>query len=243
MRYNYPLPPSNRFQLSRYFSSAIKWLIVSNTAIYLVSLLAYRGFTDVLALNTKDLLSHPWQVVTYLFLHDTASPLHLIFNMLSLWMFGSPLERDWGTRRFLRFYFTCGIGAGICIFLVDLLRGVPSSTIGASGAIFGLLIAFGILYPRATVIMIIFPIEARYFVAIYFFMVMFGVFQPNRGVSNVAHLGGFVIGFIYVWTMRKGMSLPFDRRSLMTAYQQWQLRRAKRKFQVYMKKHGSDRIN
>ncbi len=94
---------------------------------------------------------------------------HLLFNMLTLWMFGVQLERDWGTRRFLKYYFLCGMGAGLCdVALNAALGNWGTRTIGASGAIFGLLLAFGVLYPNQTVLMnFLFPIKAKYLVMIY----------------------------------------------------------------------------
>ena len=89
-----------------------------------------------------------WQLVTYMFLHDPRGFGHILFNMLTLWMFGKDLEATWGTRRFLKFYFVCGVGAGICVVIGNSLFGTMATrTIGASGAIFGLLLAFGMLFP------------------------------------------------------------------------------------------------
>jgi membrane associated rhomboid family serine protease len=176
-------------------------------------------------------------LATYLFLHGGLW--HLLFNMLTLWMFGATLERDWGTRKFLKYYFLCGIGAGICDVTVNALMGNwNTSTIGASGAIYGVLLAFGILYPETTILFLfVFPIQAKYFVMIYGAMALLGSLNVNSGVSNVAHLGGMLFGLLY-------LKVSFPRLGLDGArqwYRNYQLQRAKKKFQVYMRKHGSDR--
>jgi membrane associated rhomboid family serine protease len=158
--------------------------------------------------------------------------------MFTLWMFGVTLEKDWGTRRFLKYYFICGIGAGICDVLVNALLGNwYTSTIGASGAIYGLLLAFGVLYPDTTILFsFLFPIKAKYFVMIYGGIELLAALGTrNSGVSNVAHLGGMMFGFVYL-----KMRLPsWDVDDVRIWYRNWKLQRAKKKFQVYMRKRGS----
>jgi len=145
---------------------------------------------------------------------------------------------DWGTRRFLKYYFICGIGAGLFDLALNILLGHWSDhhTIGASGAIYGLLVAFGVCYPNQTVLMnFLFPIKAKYMVMIYAGVALLMSMGVNSGVSNIAHLGGIVVGFVYLKSSlpRMRIKLP-DWRG---AYRQWKLQRAKKKFQVYMKKH------
>jgi membrane associated rhomboid family serine protease len=179
-----------------------------------------------------------WQLVTYLFIHGGL--MHLLFNMLSLWMFGSTLEQTWGTRRFLKYYFICGIGAGICDVAVNAALGHwGTRTIGASGAIYGLLLAFGVLYPNQTVLMnFLFPIKAKYLVMIYGAIALFSALGENSGVSSIAHLGGMLFGYLYLKTPRRAaVQMP----DLQGAYRRWQMQRAKKKFQVYMRKHDRDR--
>src|ERR1039458_4341298 len=148
------LPKHRQTFYSGDFPKGVKWLIIVNTVVFLIYYLA--GFAGQMPLKTIFALSAEaavhnflvWQVVTYLFLHGGIW--HLLFNMLALWMFGTPIERDWGTRRFLKFYFLCGIAAGVCdVALHAVLGDWGTSTIGASGAIYGLLVAFGVLYPEA----------------------------------------------------------------------------------------------
>jgi len=222
-----------------YFPAGVKWLLIINTAVFILTGLFGGSFGDhirLLALAPVAVVFHfaIWQLVTYLFLHGGVW--HLVFNMLTLWMFGSPLERDWGTRRFLKYYFICGVGAGLCDVLLNAVIGNwHTSTIGASGAIYGLLLAFGVCYPEQTVLMnFLFPIKAKYMVMIYAAIELWMSFGVNSGVSNIAHLGGMAVGYVYLKSSLPKMRLP-DWRG---AYRQWQLRRAKKKFQVYLKKHG-----
>ena len=230
----------SRSSLYGYFPLGIKWLLISNTVVFLIWTLGPAGFQqDVLtylALNKVISIRLVWQLFTYLFLHGGV--FHLVFNMLALWMFGSPLESDWGTRRFLRFYFICGVGAGICDLVLNLAFGGGRPTIGASGAIYGVLLAFGVCYPEQTVLMnFLFPIKAKYMVMIYAAIALYASLGTmNSGVSNIAHLGGMAVGFVYLKSRipRVGrIRLP----DWQGAYRQWKLERAKRKFQVYMKKH------
>jgi membrane associated rhomboid family serine protease len=160
--------------------------------------------------------------------------------MFTLWMFGVTLEKDWGTRRFLKYYFICGIGAGLCDVTVNALLGNwNTSTIGASGAIYGLLLAFGVMYPDTTILFsFLFPIKAKYFVMIYGAIELLAALGTrNTGVSNIAHLGGMAFGFMYL-----KMRFPtLDLEELRGWYRHWKMQRAKKKFQVYLRKQGSDR--
>jgi membrane associated rhomboid family serine protease len=150
-----------------------------------------------------------WQPVTYMFLHDPRGLLHLLFNMLMLWMFGGELERYWGSRAFLRYYLVCGIGAGIITFLFNYLvifkyfgkeiyGYIP--VIGASGAIFGLFMAYGLIFAERTVLfMMLFPMKARTMALIMFGLTFFyTVTQSATGISHISHLGGAVVGFLYL---------------------------------------------
>jgi membrane associated rhomboid family serine protease len=216
----------------------IKWLLISNVAIFLLMYLASQAgmgaFFRLFALTPGAVLGYlaVWQLVTYLFLHGGFW--HLLVNMFTLWMFGTILERDWGTRRFLKYYFICGVGAGVCdVALNAILGNWGTSTIGASGAIYGLLLAFGVMYPNQIVLFsFLFPIKAKYFVMIYGAIALLSSMQVNSGVSHIAHLGGMVIGFMYLKARLPGFDLGTARR----AYRNWQMARAKRKFQVYMRK-------
>ncbi len=140
----------------------------------------------------------PWQLVTYMFLHGGFW--HLFFNMLALWMFGMELENTWGSRKFLIFYVVCGLGAGISNLLVAPLVGQLAPTIGASGAVFGVLVAFGMLFPdRPIYLYFLLPIKAKFFIAIYIGIELFyGATGTGEGVAHFAHLGGALVGFVYL---------------------------------------------
>lgn len=220
--------------------NGVKWLLYANIGMFLLYYLVQplAPHLRLLMLSPKLVLQHfaLWQLVTYMFLHEGV--FHILFNMLALWMFGSTLESDWGTRRFLKYYFLCGVGAGLCdIALNAYLGNWNTSTLGASGAVFGLLLAFGLLYPNAPIIFFIFPIKAKYLVMIYGAIALLGVIGPGNGVSHIAHLGGMVFGYFYL----RARSFRMDFGYLQREYNAWKLRRAKKRFQVYMRKHGSDR--
>lgn len=251
MRYNARYRSTSFFS-SSYFPNGVKWLLISNCAIFVAMFLLardeglVRSLFDWLALSPYHVLHdfRIWQLATYLFLHGGIW--HLLVNMFTLWMFGITLEKDWGTRRFLKYYFLCGIGAGFCDVLVNVVLGraaLPppygTSTIGASGAIYGLLLAFGVLYPEVTILFaFLFPIKAKYFVMIYGAIELLSALgTQNSGVSNVAHLGGMIFGFLYL----KARFPKVDMYEVRRWYRNYKLQRAKKKFQVYMRKHPSDR--
>jgi membrane associated rhomboid family serine protease len=233
--------PRRQFFSSEYFPAGVKWLLIANGAVFLFTSLAPLDLQPHIAVLklTPDTVVHDftfWQLFTYLFLH--AGPWHLIVNMLVLWMFGVQLERDWGTRQFLKYYFICGVGAGVCDVLMHAVLGDwRTSTVGASGAIMGLLLAFGVLYPNQTILMeFLFPIKAKYFVMIYAAVELWAsIAARNSGVSNIAHLGGMAVGFIYLKARLPALHMP----DIGGAYRRWKVLRAKKKFQVYMRKRGN----
>lgn len=231
-----------------WFPPGVKWLLIANIGIFVLTFFAGLSgnfpIVQWFGLRPRDVVPglQVWRLVTYLFLHGGIT--HILFNMLALWMFGKDIENSWGTRRFLKFYFSCGIVAGLCAIVLNYLFGNPYTyTIGASGAIYGVLVAFGMMYPTATVLLIIFPIQARYFVMIVAAITFLGSFEANSGVSNFAHLGGLAFGFLY---MKSGMaarryyksSKPGLIATWRARYKRWQVDRAKRKFEVYMRKQG-----
>ena len=237
---SYARYPSTRSAFFSYFPPGVKWLLIANTAIFVLTALApasvQRGILNYFSLVPYTVVHSltVWQLASYLFLHGGIW--HLLFNMLTLWMFGTQLERDWGTRQFLKYYFICGIGAGLCDVLLHLVLGDwGTRTIGASGAIMGLLLAFGVMYPNQTILMnFLFPIKAKYLVMIYAAIELWTSFGPNTGVSSIAHLGGMAVGYIYL----KGRLPRVSMVDARGAYRQWQMQRAKKKFQVYLRKHG-----
>ncbi len=229
------------------FPYGVKWLLISNIALFVLYFFAVRTGLDGLFYYFGLVPRHVvgslavWQLATYMFLHDPFGFGHVLFNMLTLWMFGADLERTWGTRRFLQYYFLCGVGAGICVVIGNALFGTMGTrTIGASGAIYGLLLAFGMLYPNTTVLFsFLFPIKAKYFVMILgaiAFLSSLG--STGGGVSHVAHLGGMIFGYFYLRS--KFIRLDWLG-SLQREYEAWRRGRAKRKFQVYLRKRDSGR--
>jgi membrane associated rhomboid family serine protease len=145
----------------------------------------------------------PWQLVSYGFLHGNLP--HLLFNMLALVMFGAPLEYTWGNRRFATYYFTCVVGAGLCQLVVGtwtVMEGGPAiPTVGASGGVFGLLLAYGMLFPNQRVMLLIppIPMKARTLVIVYGAIeLLLGVTGAQSTVAHFAHLGGMLFGWLLI---------------------------------------------
>jgi membrane associated rhomboid family serine protease len=173
-----------------------------------------------------------WQPVTYLFLH--AGFFHVIFNLFALWMFGCDLERAWGPRRFLYYFFLTGIGAGLLSVLLEPSGVIP--TVGNSGAVYGVLLAYGLLFPERPILLwLLIPIKAKWFVLIMGLIEFVATRSASgSGVSHIAHLGGMLFGFLYL----RGGSLPYR---LQLRYHEWRRARLRRKFEGYMRKHeGKD---
>ena len=234
------------------FTKAVKWLLIINGLIFLLDALGERIFPGLGRVIVvwfsliPALVAHGyiWQLVTYSFLHNGLW--HLIGNMLMLWMFGSQFEMDWGTFRFLEFYFFCVIGAAlstIAIAYAGLLGLTPLiPTVGASGGIYGILLAFGVLYANREIMLfpIPFMIKAKYFVIGLIFITLYLSVSGSAGVAYVAHLGGLLFGFIFIKFMpRHGVVGAASERyfGVRNAYYRWKRRRAARKFEVYMRKH------
>ena len=177
---------------------AIKNIIFINVVIFLMQslnqslgILIEQNF----ALRPYDIIYNfkIWQLVTYLFLHGGFW--HIFFNMFVLWMFGSELEREWGTKEFIKYYFITGIGAGV---LNLLLSNAP--TIGASGAVYGVMLAYALRYPdRLVYIYFLFPVKVKYMMAFLVLVSFFSTFgSSGDGIAHAAHLGGIVVGFVYL---------------------------------------------
>jgi membrane associated rhomboid family serine protease len=178
---------------------AIKWLLIMNTGVYILQMIIPpEYYLYELGLVPKKIHTEfwIWQFVTYMFLHG--SFMHLFFNMFGLWMFGAEIERYWGTKEFLKYYFLTGIGAGIFSTIFSWNSIIP--TIGASGAIYGILVAFAMVFPEKYIfIYFILPVKAKYVVAGYMVLTFIGtISQTNDDVAHIAHLGGGLIGFLYL---------------------------------------------
>lgn len=149
-----------------------------------------------------------WQLLTYGFLHDMRTLSHLLFNMFGLWMFGRDLERMLGAQRFLTYYLTCVVGAGIVQLAVAFVTGGIYPTLGASGGVFGLLLLYGMTFPNRMVVLLFppIPMKAKYFVLVFGLLELYlGVSGRTPGVANFAHLGGMLFGFLLLqfWRRRR----------------------------------------
>jgi membrane associated rhomboid family serine protease len=146
----------------------------------------------------------PWQIVTYGFLHGDLT--HLLFNMFTLWMFGRDIERFWGPRYFVIYYLVCVVGAGIVQLLVAMFQPEIYPTIGASGGVFGILLAYGLMFPNRQILLLIppIPMKAKYLVILFGVLeLMYGVTGMQPGVAHFAHLGGMLFGFLLIQYWRR----------------------------------------
>jgi membrane associated rhomboid family serine protease len=226
---------------------AVKAIVYTTAAVFLVTYVSSAFFGSnalfhLFGLTPKLVFTqfYVWQFATYLFLHDVEGFTHILFNMLALWMFGVDLERRWGSRGFVKYYAITGVGAGVVTALVSQLpfaatQGIYSATtVGASGAIYGLLMAWALLFPdRQILFMFIFPLPARVAALLMGAMAFMGAAGGmNSSVAEATHLAGFVIGWLYL----KG----FSRLRLDFSYRlsRWRMERVRRKFNVH--KGGKD---
>jgi len=232
------VPPRNSSYSSYSFgpgplSSALKALIAINVALFLAGFVA-SDLVRVFGLRPSDVLQgRVWQLLTYMYLHGNLG--HILFNMLALWMFGTELERLWGTRAFLRYYHIVGIGAGVSTVVISSLFPFAASTfhtttIGASGAIYGLLLAYGLLFPNRPILMyFVFPIPAKYFVMILGAIALLMSLNDSGGaVAHLTHLGGLVAGYI----MLRGVRFS-PANEVRYRYLRWKMDRARKRFGVY----------
>ena len=184
-------------------------LLIANIALYLLQAVAGDMLIEWFALWPLDSGFTPWQVVTYSFLHG--STMHLLFNMLALYMFGSDIERVFGQRRMLVYYFVCVVTAAVAQLVVaHVTNAPPYPTVGASGGVFGLLLAFGMYFPRRTLMLIFppIPMPAWLFVTLYGAIELFlGVTGTQQGVAHFAHLGGMLGGFLMIRQWRSASRL------------------------------------
>jgi membrane associated rhomboid family serine protease len=241
--------PRIRFDWRSFITPAVKKIVLTCAGVFLVQLLI-RAFLPPSATSWFNhwfglvplaaiLGLRIWQPVTYIFLHSVADIWHIVINMLMLWMFGRELERAWGQRRFLNYFFLCGIGAGLITLLVNCVPLLwhrhlsDTPTIGASGAIFGILIANAILFPDRQIFLFPLPImiPMRPFVGVMAAIEFFSTFgSTGDNVSHFCHLGGMLVGWLY---LRRG-SFLFRVRNEMA---DWRYERNRKRFEVYMKKN------
>ena len=215
-------------------SFALKALIAANVVLFLIAAV-FPSVVTLFGLRPADVVlrGRVWQLATYMFLHGNVG--HILFNMLALWMFGTELEHIWGTRAFLRYYMTVGVAAALSTILVSFAlpfaaRTFYTTTIGASGAIYGLLLAYGLLFPnRPIMLYFVFPIPAKYFVMILgAIALLMSVSDSGGGVAHITHLGGLAAGYLLL----RGRHLS-PANEVRYRYLRWKMDRARKKFGVY----------
>ena len=237
------------------FTRAVMWLLGINTAVFL-GLSAFgtplvRDWVEqYLGLVPSMTVFHfaIWQIVTYSFIHFTFW--HWFGNMLGIWMFGASFEGSWGMRRFLELFFAGVIGAALTTIIFSfahILTSPNTVTIGASGGVFAILMAFGLVFGENEIMMIPFPflIKAKYFVLILIVVTVAFAISDRGGVAYLAHLGGLLFGYLYVkFAPVRGMSGKFSISEwwygLNNSYYRWKRRQAAKKFEVYMRQHDRD---
>jgi membrane associated rhomboid family serine protease len=177
-----------------------------------------------------------WRPITYMFVHSSGSFFHILFNMLTLWMFGVELERMWGSKFFVKYYFVCGVGAAATTLVLSFVP-LPSFTnlytsltVGASGAIYGILLAYALYFPNRPIYMyMVFPIPAKYFVMIMgAISLLSSMGSPGSGIAHTTHLGGLVAGYLYLKGGRTNFLSEIQYR-----YLKWRINRMRRRFDVY----------
>jgi len=217
----------------------VKRLIIINTVVFIFQIVlgrtAYRQFISIFGLVPAS-VSHKlmfWQFFTYMFLHGGFG--HLLINMFVLWMFGSDLEREWGEKKFLRYYLITGIGAGFIYYLSAINSVIP--TIGASGAVFGILVAFGMTFPERTITLLVFFVIPVSMKAKRLVMLFAGIellsylsYGQAEGIARFAHLGGMLVGYLYLKVVMRGYGRLPSWSDLLFRISQWRIRqRAKQR--------------
>jgi membrane associated rhomboid family serine protease len=215
-------------------TAAVKFLLIANTAVFILQTVVgmgldyrlsfYFGLVPALVLNEFYL----WQLFTYQFLHGGI--FHLLFNMLAVWMFGCDLERRWGSDFFLRYYFISVIGGGILNTL--FAPGQLGPSIGASAGVYGVLLAYGLIYPdRVVYFYFLFPIKVKYFVMIIGAIALYSSLTAGQsGIAHLAHLGGMVFGYIYLRGYHLRGFNPWD--PVKNYFDRRRLNRLKRRFKI-----------
>ncbi len=182
-----------------YFTDAIKVLIGMNILLFLFKNISQGevNFDLLLGLSPGTIWPYIWQPITYLFIHGDIW--HVTINMLVLFLFGSELETIWGRHNFIKYYLITGVGSGLVWLIFQFFSSTPGTLIGASGAVYGILTAYGLIFPNRIVHIYFFiPIKVKYFVMIFFGIAFFSSLENNSNISHLTHLSGMVIGFVYL---------------------------------------------
>ena len=252
----------------RVLPTVVKHLLIINILMYLATVTLTRfniDLTDILGLHFfKASDFRFFQLVTYMFMHGNFG--HLFFNMFALWMFGNTLENIWGSKRFLLFYMVCGIGAGLCQELVQYIQYTTSlaqystvnlsghivtmdtylnmmTTVGASGAIYGLLLAFGMMFPDSQIYLyFLFPIKAKWFVIGYAVIELISGLGGADNVAHFAHLGGMLFGLLLILYWRKNPAGPNKNfRKWKEIFESWK-RKSQMKYTPYKEVKDEPRV-
>lgn len=200
----YDYNEENRGGFLRSIPPAVKSIIIISVLVGIMSYLNPKLMGDLFALDRVKFIFMPWQLVTYMFMHGGL--FHLFFNMYTLFIFGSVLERVWGTKKFLVYYFATGIGAALFHIGVQWITGDNAHTVGASGAIYGLLLGYAMLYPDSVMGLIFPPVrmKAKWFVLIFAAIeLLLGLTGTQADVAHFAHLGGLLVGLVIVFIWKK----------------------------------------
>jgi membrane associated rhomboid family serine protease len=184
----------------------LKRIMIANGIVWLVELVTRTDtglgdFVEHMALTPAAVYPglELWQPFTYMWLHSQFDYWHIVLNMLFLWMFGGTLEIAWGSKAFLRFYLLCGVGAGLVVFALGVFFSPTTPVLGASGAIYGLIIAWAIVYPNRIIYFFgLFPIKGKHFVLFPIGIAVLEFLTRSQGVSHASHLGGMAIGALLV---------------------------------------------
>jgi membrane associated rhomboid family serine protease len=211
------------------FPPVIKNLLIINVAVFFIQMIAnnlmlggqplWYVLNMWFALNpiSEGFNFQIWQLITYQFMHGGFS--HILFNMFALWMFGMEIENIWGSKKFLIYYLVCGVAAGMAQLFISPLYSSPAITIGASGAIFGVMIAFAMLFPdRHIFLYFLIPIRAKYLIGFLFILEIFWIGDAGSNVAHLAHLGGALAGFLFIM-FDKSIDVPLKRMLNISGYQ------------------------
>jgi membrane associated rhomboid family serine protease len=210
------------------FPPVIKNLMIINVAVFFIQMIAnnlmlggqplWYVLNMWFALNpiSEGFNFQIWQLITYQFMHGGFS--HILFNMFALWMFGMEIENIWGSQKFLIYYLVCGVAAGLAQLFISPLYSSPAVTIGASGAIFGVMIAFAMLFPdRHIFLYFLIPIRAKYLIGFLFILEIFWIGDAGSNVAHLAHLGGALAGFVFIM-FDKSIDVPLKRMLNISGY-------------------------
>lgn len=226
MRYQFQSPQTQFTWNARSFTGAIKVLIIINLVMYFLQVVFTRiDLVPIFGLSTRTVIPMIWQPITYMFMHGGFW--HVAINMFVLWMFGGELESIWGRDNFLKYYFITGVGAGL-IWLIFNIGGSGAILIGASGAVYGILMAYGLMFPNRTVYLyFLFPIKVKWFVLFIGAVAFFSSMGTGSNISHLTHLSGMFIGYLYLRFSDHWRNISFNFRKKYTELRTTQKRKSK----------------